>query len=76
MSIETKCIQCKKELEGRKDAKFCSHSCRGTWHTQMKRMRKNKDYFKEQLEKAKELPSEYSQDFLDLYKKVYGSARS
>lgn len=66
-----KCHQCGKDLNGRKDQRFCTASCRGTWNTQMRRLKANKIDWAKKLEEAKNLPSEYPQEVLDLFKKIY-----
>lgn len=65
-----KCHQCGKDLNGRKDQRFCMASCRGTWNTQMRRMKAVKIDFMKKLEEAKDLPSEYSPEVVELFNKL------
>ncbi len=65
-----KCANCKETMKYRKTKRFCSHSCRASFHLSMKRLKSKKIDFTKKLEEAKNLPSEYPQEVLELFNKL------
>lgn len=75
-TVDGYCSYCGIELVGKRNgSKFCSDSCRGSHSTTMRRMKAVKIDFTKKLEEAKNLPSEYPQEVLDLFNKLKEGGR-
>ena len=67
--MKKKCIQCKEEIKGRQDSKFCSHSCRGSFHTELKRLKLKKSKV---ITEIKSVSADNKE--IELYNLVYGKS--
>ncbi|MEL6989667.1 MAG: hypothetical protein AAGK97_17795, partial [Bacteroidota bacterium] len=64
MNTQKTCLQCKQQISGRKDKKFCDDYCRGTYHYLAKRDNPKNSFFisvKKQLQLNRKILKQFNQ---------------